>query len=399
MDSTSPQKIVIFDHAGHPFQVELSRGLAARGHEVLHLYSKNLQTPRGNLVVSDGDPDTLAIDAIDIDAEFSRYGMVSRVRQEIQLGEQLVHKLEAFQPSVVVVSNSPLFTARAIRKFCRRNHAQLVYWLQDLLSIGIGRQLRKRFGFIGGFLSAFIKRIESKLLSSSDHVVVISEDFKKYLPRDVIAGARVTTIHNWAPIDELDVLPKENDWSTRNSLDQGFCFLYSGTLGLKHNPELLVSLAEEFRNHDDVRVVVISEGLGAEFLAEEKASRNLDNLVLLPFQDFNEMPQVLAGGDVLLTLLESSAGEFAVPSKVLTYMCAAKPLLLSVPPQNLAARIVEGSGSGLLSAPEDGDAWLANARRLYAEPHRRQQMASNARYYAEQNFHLDSITDRFEQIF
>ena len=31
-------KIIVHDYAGHPFQVQLSRRLASRGHEVLHLY-------------------------------------------------------------------------------------------------------------------------------------------------------------------------------------------------------------------------------------------------------------------------------------------------------------------------------------------------------------------------
>ena len=42
-------RIAVHDYSGHPFQVQLSRALAERGHEVLHLYSTRFQTPRGPL--------------------------------------------------------------------------------------------------------------------------------------------------------------------------------------------------------------------------------------------------------------------------------------------------------------------------------------------------------------
>ena len=37
-------RILVHDYAGHPFQVQLSRALAQRGHDVLHAYCASLQT-------------------------------------------------------------------------------------------------------------------------------------------------------------------------------------------------------------------------------------------------------------------------------------------------------------------------------------------------------------------
>ena len=39
-------RIVVHDYAGHPNQVYLSRELARRGHQVLHLYAGSFETPR-----------------------------------------------------------------------------------------------------------------------------------------------------------------------------------------------------------------------------------------------------------------------------------------------------------------------------------------------------------------
>jgi hypothetical protein len=40
-------RIAVCDYCGHPFQVQLSRQLARRGHDVLHLHSADFVTPKG----------------------------------------------------------------------------------------------------------------------------------------------------------------------------------------------------------------------------------------------------------------------------------------------------------------------------------------------------------------
>ena len=84
-------------------------------------------------------------------------------------------------------------------------------------------------------------------------------------------------------------------------------------------------LAEQFRQRADVRVIVISEGAGNRYLQKRKAETGLENLVLMPYQPYEQLPQVLAAADVLLALLEASAGEFSVPGKVLSHLCAQRP--------------------------------------------------------------------------
>src|SRR5699024_5479195 len=129
-----------------------------------------------------------------------------------------------------------------------------------------------------------------------------------------------------------------------------------------------------------------------------KREEGLDNLVLLPFQPFEHMPEVLASADVLMALLEKDAGVFAVPSKVLTYLCAQRPLLLSVPPENLSARIVREQNAGATSSPEDAAAYVTEGQKLLKDALLREKMAANARAYAEKTFDINLITNRFEAI-
>ena len=197
-------------------------------------------------------------------------------------------------------------------------------------------------------------------------MVVISEDFLGLLGEWGIDESKVTVVRNWAPLEEVSVSPRPNPWSERHHIaDDQTVLLYAGTLGLKHEPRMLLALAEAFAERPDVRVVVASEGLGATWLAERLDG---DEMELIPFQPYADLPDMLGSGDVLLVLLEPDAGVFSVPSKVLTYHCAGRAILGAIPHENLAARTIESNGAGIVVDPGDADGFVTAAHRLIDEP-------------------------------
>ena len=180
------------------------------------------------------------------------------------------------------------------------------------------------------------------------------------------------------------------------NLGDRYVFLYSGTLGLKHRPEVLYGLAEQ--HVGDAEVVVISQGMGETRLREMLVERPLPNLRLLPFQPIEDYPDILGAADTLIALLEPAAGTFSVPSKVLSYLCAGRPILAAIPPANLAARTIEKSGAGMVVPPDDPEAFLVAAKQLRIDADRRRAAGANGRAYAEAVFDTATITDRFESV-
>lgn len=102
--------------------------------------------------------------------------------------------------------------------------------------------------------------------------------------------------------------------------------------------------------------------------------------------------------DVLISILEKEAGVYSVPSKILSYMCAQRALLLSVPEENLASIIVKESDSGFIASPDDEEEFLNLAAKLYQDEDLRNKKGINARSYAEKYFNINSITEKFETI-
>ncbi len=395
-------RLLVHDYAGHPFAIQLSRELAKMGHEVLHAYAAALQTPRGDLVKSEHDAASLTVREMPMDPQYAKYkySFVRRRNMEVAYGKQVAHLIRSWKPEGVISGNTPTETQEPILHATHAVKAKFVYWVQDFYSIAVDKLVRKKIPVIGGLIGSYYRRMEGRQLRASHRVVAITEDFSPILRDEYgVKPDRIEVIPNWAPIDTLPVQDKVNDWSRRHGLHDKFVFLYTGTLGMKHNPELLLGLAEKYRQQPEIRIVVISEGIGAEWLAEKKKELQLDNLLLLPYQDFSAMPQVLASGDVLCAVLEEDAGVFSVPSKVLTYLCAARPLLLAVPQVNLAARIIHQQKAGLTVPPADVPAFLEAAEQLRSNAHLAARCASNAREYAKNTFKIEKIAVNFQNIF
>ncbi len=394
-------RILIHDYAGHPFQIQLSRELARRGHTVLHAFAGGLQTPRGELVRRPDDPESFSIREIPMDPDYAKYkySFLRRRRMEMACGKRLAGLIKDWRPDAVLSANTPTETQEPALAAAIQGGVRFVIWLQDFYSIAVDKLVRRKIPLLGAIAGRHYRRLERSQLHRCDHVVAITGDFVPIMidEFDVPAG-KITVIPNWAPLDTLPVLPKDNPWSRTHGLHDKFVFLYTGTLGMKHNPALLLELALRCREHPGTVVAVISEGIGADWLRERAAEHGLPNLTLLPYQPFDALPQVLAAGDVLVAVLEEDAGIFSVPSKVLTYLCAARPLLLAVPAVNLAARTITEHAAGLTVPPGDAAGFLAAAARLIEEPATRARMGACARGYAESRFAIEAIADRFEPV-
>jgi colanic acid biosynthesis glycosyl transferase WcaI len=385
-------RILVFDYSGHPFQVQLSRELAGRGHDVRHVFFAGFQTPKGNLVVQEEDPDTFDIVAVNLSEPFAKNAFIRRRRQEIEIGELAAAQARDFAPDIVVSSNAPLDTQRVLQAAVKGTGAKFVFWLQDIYSAAISRVIPRKFPVVGSIVAAWYRHLEFSMLRASDHIVAITEDFVPILTAKGISQKKIAVIENWAPLDELPVLERDNAWANTHMSDSAPRIVYSGTLGYKHNPALLLDLA---RNNPQGHVHVYSEGEVADRLAEEASNKGVGNLTVHPWVPFADLPAMLSGADIFVSVIEAEAGVYCVPSKILTYLAIGRPILASVPEENLAARLIARHEAGFVAAPGRDQILVEGAAKLASDSEMRNRLGRNGRAYAQKAFDIEAIGDRF----
>jgi len=393
-------RIVINDFCGHAFQLELGRELARRGHQVLHLYfADNLSTPKGDMKPREKDSVNLAVKGLHLPMKFLKHSIWTRRKVDIAYGKAIAEKVAVFRPDIVISANMPLDAQNILQQEARRQNAKFIFSLQDVYSYAVRFVFNKRLGLLSGIAGAFYERLEKRLLRNSDAVICIAPGFAKLAIEWGVDPSRVFTIENWAPLHEVLPTAKDNAWSREHGVAGKFCFMYSGTLGMKHRPELLLALARSLETLESAHLVVIAGGAGADWLRANAQTVRKNVLTLLPYQPYERISEVMGASDVLIALLDSDAGGFAVPSKILSYLCAGRTLLLAAPRENHAAAVVEQADAGVVISPDSASDIVNAARSLMVNGEQRARYAANARAYAERSFNIESIADRFLEVF
>ena len=110
-------------------------------------------------------------------------------------------------------------------------------------------------------------------------------------------------------------------------------------------------------------------------------------------------PQVLGAGDILLAMVGDEAASFSVPSKILSYLAAGKPIVASIARDNDAAATIRAAKAGYIVQPDDSQTFAAKVFTVAADQALRERFGGNARAFAETAFAIDVIADRFEEVF
>lgn len=387
-------KIVVHDYSGHPGQVHLSRELARRGHRVEHQYCDSYSTGRGAIERREGDPGSFDVRAISLGREFARYTPLLRITQEIQYGFAAAKAVLEAHPDVVVLSNVPLVSLVISTCVLRLRKVPYIFWQQDVYSHAINTVLRERLGKLGALVGRVATLLERAVARHAYAVIAISRTFVTVLSAWGIPLGRIHIIPNWAPIDEMPVHPKDNSWARKQRLTNSRVVMYAGTLGIKHDPSLLAALA--CSAPPDTTVVVVSEGRGRDWL--EANAADVTSLELLDYQPYGELPEMLASADVLVVILEQDASQYSVPSKVLNYLCAGRPILALLPADNGVAHSVLEANAGVVIDPADREGAIAAMTELLSDPAQRERMGVAARIYAETTFDVKLVGDKVEAL-
>ena len=398
MSDSALLRIQVHDFAGHPFQAQLSRELARRGHVVEHAYAAQYESGKGNFELTCEDPTTLSFRPLESPRAFAKYDPVRRVLFERSYAKEWARSVAEYEPDVVIACNVPLFTLSSFVTFAKSSRLPWVLWHQDIVSMALIEQARLRLP--GPFADPAVKildRLERRTARSARRIIAIGPEFTKVYTRWGLDGAG-RVIPNWAPIDEVRPTTRDNAWSVAHDRSPTALRLtYAGTLGKKHNPQLLVDLSTQLDEQGlDAELVVVSEGEGADWIKKQVGTLSARRIHVLPFQPMEEMSDVLGSSDVLVAILEPEASKFSIPSKVLTYFAAGRPVLGFMPADNPAAADIHRVG-GLVVPPtpagvREASKWLGSLTGAAVD-----EIGTASRVHAEREFNIEIIATAFEE--
>jgi putative colanic acid biosynthesis glycosyltransferase WcaI len=239
------------------------------------------------------------------------------------------------------------------------------------------------------WLGKILETFEYAAYRYATGAIVLCPSFKKALEAHQYPASRVRVIPS--PVD-LDIIRPVNDGHAfREALGLksfDFVVLYSGSMGLKQGLTNVIEAALLLRDENPtVKWVLVGNGELKPMIEKKINKYGLPGCVrLLPLQPESEMSGMFSSADLLLLNQLSSVKDTVIPSKLLTYMAAGKPVLAAVNPNSQAADLIQESRGGILVPPEDPGVLAAAVRNLQENPATLQEMGKRNRAYAVEHF-------------
>ena len=291
----------------------------------------------------------------------------------------------------LVVSTSPQFFCGLSGYFVsRRLGCPWVVEIRDLWpeSIHAVGAVRGR-GLIG-----LLERIEFFLYRKPSHIVALTPAFKRHIAARGIPPEKIDVVTNGADLEQFRPLPKMNPFRERNDLNGKFVAAYVGTHGMAHALETVLEAAKRLEAQPQIRFLLVGDGAERENLLKRKEELGLKNVLMLPQQRKEQVPEILAASDACLVLLRrTELFKTVIPSKIFEAMAMERPIILGVDGQ--AREIVEQSGGGVFVEPENADQLAETVLRMSREPGWSEAMGKTGGEFVRRHYSRDELASRY----
>jgi glycosyltransferase involved in cell wall biosynthesis len=169
-------------------------------------------------------------------------------------------------------------------------------------------------------------------------------------------------------------------------------------MGWAQDMGTIITSAARLRDEPGILFLLVGDGVEKEKAMARGCELGLENIVWLPMQPWAVYPDVLAASDVSLINLHPELHTPVVPSKLLSIMAAARPVLASLPPESDARRIITEAGCGLFVEAGDGEALADGILSVYSDRTMAKEMGQQGRSYVEAHFSREVCIDHMEGI-
>ncbi len=302
---------------------------------------------------------------------------------------------------VIYAYSWPLFASAMLAASAWLKGIPLLVSIQDVYPeslVAQGRIAEK------SWLVRLLRRIDGWNARRARRLIVISEQFADiYRQSRGLEAGRLAVVPNWK--EALDEATPEAIRNFRQKLgvrDGAVLAGYGGNIGAAAGLEQVIS-AFERTEHGDTRFLIAGDGSRLEEC--RRLAHNTSNGTVKFYSPWPECETglVLQSTDFLILPTSGRQSWYSVPSKLVTYMLAGKPVLGIVEPGTATEKTIRESGCGWTMGPGDTPGDILRLARMIDEvaslpKGRLAEMGDAGKSYAIQHFNRERCLPQIVQI-
>lgn len=384
-----------------PLNTELAVGLASRGHEVTvattfpHFpeWHKSASYRGRHLVTEHVD----GVVVLRSEGYFpSPPTPLKRITYDTIVSTSIVaNAARSPRPDVIMAVCTPLQLGLGAALLARRWNVPFVFHVQDLVpesAVELGMLQRKSAIAVADRMAAVAYRRAAL-------ITVIGPTFAAAIERRGVDPAKIEYLPNW--VDSTSLVPGTRATAFRAQAGltgDDFLVGYVGNMGFKQHMVTVVEAAGLLTDDPRIRFSLIGDGSDLASVKARIGDLGLGNVDLGAAVPRDRLPEILASADLLVVHQAAAVKDMVVPSKLLTYAAAGRPVLFAGHPRSAGALFVEESGGGVVIAPEDPRAMARAIEELRRDPERRRAMGAAGRAHVEGHHDIDAVLRRAEDL-
>ncbi|MDP6584132.1 MAG: glycosyltransferase family 4 protein, partial [Anaerolineales bacterium] len=164
-----------------------------------------------------------------------------------------------------------------------------------------------------------------------------------------------------------------------------FVVSYIGAHGISQGVATIMEAAETFKYRDDIVFMLVGDGAMKKEMVIMKNDRELKNVVMLPAQSKERIPDLYRASDVcIVPLRDIPLFDSFVPSKMFEIMSCGIPIIGLV--NGEAREILELSGSARISSPESVHELVDSIVWMMENPQKRKMMGISGRTFVCEHY-------------
>jgi len=241
------------------------------------------------------------------------------------------------------------------------------------------------------------RKVENYTYANVDRIIVISKDIRQNIIKKGVPESKITVIRNWIDTQDVKPISKENNsLRVELGLDEDiFYVVYAGNLGKAQGVEVLIDAAAQMKSDKSIRFLIFGNGVEEDALKKKIDALGIDNVKIYPLQPASRVSEVYSLGDVCIVTCKKGYGQNAFPSKVVSIMATATPVIVAFDKESELCQVLEKYQFGLYSEPENATSLSESIQYLKGHREESEKMGRNGRMLVEQQFSKEICTSKY----
>lgn len=272
---------------------------------------------------------------------------ISTVLLTFQFNRAIDKYLGDIKFDIILYSTPPITLAGVVKRLKRRYGAKTYLMLKDIFpqnAIDIG------LFSASSPIAWYFRKKEKKLYAISDKIGCMSPANLEYvlshnpeIPKEKVEILPNAIIPNPMPDRENAKLSVKKRYDIP---EKAITVLFGGNLGKPQDVPSLIKCLDAVKNRQDFHFIICGSGSDFYLLKDYKEAAKPDNLCLIDFLPKKEYDELASGCDVGLIFLDHRFTIPNYPSRILSYMENATPVICATDPNTDVGKMVEENGFG-----------------------------------------------------